>query len=660
MFIQYNDISDPLQFSINVILKEAKEESRLVKQIVYTMLSAYTNNPINLAINSPSGEGKTWVIQKVGEKFPEADVMFLASMTEKAIFHRHGLLVVRNEQGKYEPLDNKLADIDKQIEAKNQEIGISKDSILKDGLKSYIESLEKDKKDFKNGAKKLIDLSQKILVFLDSPRPELFNALMPLLSHDRYEVEYEFVDTNNGIKTRTNILRGWPAVIFAQAIDYSHYARYPEIQRRFIITNPKMTPEKYAAAVDLISDRYGLPDFVYQSKVVRDSEKEKTQDILRELKEKIVDACNLDPGKNNVIIPFSDILTKALPKEKAFDMTFANRFFGYLSLLSIINVGKRPRLYRKIDEYPFHETIPFALFEDLKETMFLMQYANGVRPYVLEWYYDVFLPAYHEKTEPDSKVVKKGGHEDIVEEKRIALTSENLVKKTEQVSHKTFTKKYVVDDFLNPLANQGYIDSLESELDHRSKIYYPLINTTKNRKLGGYVSEPNILQESRVVVTESEDYPDKQYIISKIQALLKYAEIDGISAKILDHEGKEISEEELAERYYKDPERFFESEGFGLPISQNLDITNESQENTANIHKPEGSDPQSSNKIGGQNHPPKFLFSCYHRDCDFHTNDEPNYRRHWGQNHTGIPVLYPTKTEIEKYGLQPQGKDWEI
>jgi hypothetical protein len=57
------------------------------------------------------------------------------------------------------------------------------------------------------------------------------------------------MNCHNGIKTKTNILRGWPAVIFAQAIDYSHYQRYPEIQRRFIITNPKMTTEKYAAAI---------------------------------------------------------------------------------------------------------------------------------------------------------------------------------------------------------------------------------------------------------------------------------------------------------------------------------------------------------------------------------------------------------------------------
>ena len=65
--------------------------------------------------------------------------MFLASMTEKAVFHRHGLLVVRNEQGKYEPLDDKLADVDIQIEEKMQEIERTKDSTLKDGLKSYID-----------------------------------------------------------------------------------------------------------------------------------------------------------------------------------------------------------------------------------------------------------------------------------------------------------------------------------------------------------------------------------------------------------------------------------------------------------------------------------------------------------------------------------------
>jgi hypothetical protein len=55
-----------------------------------------------------------------------------------------------------------------------------------------------------------------------------------------------------------------------------------------------------------------------------------------------------------------------------------------------------------------------------------------------------------------------------------------------------------------------------------------------------------------------------------------------------------------------------------------------------------------------------FLFEFYHNGCDFHTNDEKDYHRHAAQKHTGVPVLYPTKVELEKYGLKPQGKSWEI
>src|SRR5215210_6568327 len=93
-----------------VILKEAREEDRLVKQILYTMASAYTNNPLNLAINAPSGEGKTYVLQKVGDTFPKGDVMFLAGMTDKALFHAKGDLVVKSkDNGEYETLDDKVA-----------------------------------------------------------------------------------------------------------------------------------------------------------------------------------------------------------------------------------------------------------------------------------------------------------------------------------------------------------------------------------------------------------------------------------------------------------------------------------------------------------------------------------------------------------------------
>ena len=59
-------------------------------------------------------------------------------------------------------------------------------------------------------------------------------------------------------------------------------------------------------------------------------------------------------------------------------------------------------------------------------------------------------------------------------------------------------------------------------------------------------------------------------------------------------------------------------------------------------------------------HPSPATYSCYHKNCDFHTHNEWEYKSHWHQNHAGVPILYPTKFEIRKYGLKPQGKKWEI
>jgi hypothetical protein len=113
LYIEYEDVKDPTRYCIDVILKEARKEDRLVKQLFYVMASAYSNNPLNLTINSPTGEGKNWVIKKVSEKFPEEDVLRLSGMTTKAIFHRRGIYVIKNEQdGRYHPLEDMLADID--------------------------------------------------------------------------------------------------------------------------------------------------------------------------------------------------------------------------------------------------------------------------------------------------------------------------------------------------------------------------------------------------------------------------------------------------------------------------------------------------------------------------------------------------------------------
>lgn len=93
-------------------------------------------------------------------------------------------------------------EIDSIIEEKENEAHATKDRNLKHELRNKVKELEKEKKNLTRDAKKLIDLSHKTLVILDTPSPGLFAALMSLLSHDRYEVtdliisEPRMYDTN--------------------------------------------------------------------------------------------------------------------------------------------------------------------------------------------------------------------------------------------------------------------------------------------------------------------------------------------------------------------------------------------------------------------------------------------------------------------------------
>ena len=95
------------------------------------MLSMYTNDPRNLAINSPTGEGKNYIIRKVADLFPKEDVVRLGGMSEKALFHRPGSLVIKNEHGEYEPIGDTLKKLTSSIEDKDNEISLTPDKDLK-------------------------------------------------------------------------------------------------------------------------------------------------------------------------------------------------------------------------------------------------------------------------------------------------------------------------------------------------------------------------------------------------------------------------------------------------------------------------------------------------------------------------------------------------
>ena len=140
MYIDYG-IEDKIEYCLDIILKEAKKENKLANQLFITILSAYSNNPINLLINAPSGVGKNYVINTVSSIFPQSDIVSLAGMTEKALFHRPGKLVIKNENGEYEPIERKLAHIENEIDKKEYELSSTMERNLKQEISCMIRKL---------------------------------------------------------------------------------------------------------------------------------------------------------------------------------------------------------------------------------------------------------------------------------------------------------------------------------------------------------------------------------------------------------------------------------------------------------------------------------------------------------------------------------------
>jgi hypothetical protein len=89
--------NDYFEFLIACIKRVVKEENALVRQITYTMLSAYCNDPINLGVMAPTSTGKSYPIKAVSEYTPGGkEVRIIGSMTPKVLIREQGLLIDKN------------------------------------------------------------------------------------------------------------------------------------------------------------------------------------------------------------------------------------------------------------------------------------------------------------------------------------------------------------------------------------------------------------------------------------------------------------------------------------------------------------------------------------------------------------------------------------
>jgi hypothetical protein len=562
---------EDVEFAIKTIVKEAEHDRKSVEQIFTGMFSAFTKIGMPHTVNSKNaGAGKSYILNKVAEYFPEKNVILLASASAKAILHRHGTMVIRNEK------TGKLEEVELILDALEDELERIESVDKKDRDKSRIREINREIKHIKTNQKKLINLENMIIVVQDTPEEAFLINIISLLSQDsNRDQEYDFNDkTGSGqIVHRTNIFRGMPVLFTTRVIDDTRNTRFDEINRRSINVTPNVSKAKIDSAVRLIVMGYSLLPEEYDKHVVSRQDKEKAKNIVSKIIQNLIaHTKNLKPKESGVRILFDAAIYNSIPtsEESVWAMTVANRLTRYLSVIGLINMDSRPKLINTQTGQSW--VIP--TFKDLRKALELMESgASEIRPYIAYWFNNVFKPTYDEHVaagECDYRIIHKidnDGKEIAITltEDRIALTTQTLIVKTSQIlGIPKPSAGDILKNYLYPLLNQGIIDKIPSKIDKRSNIYFP---ADENRSLSSLFANSD---DIRLELTDSTFHQIKEAVKKVLESILDLNIEKNIPKNITtehieknkiyrleDAEGNEISAKELVEKFLSNPETCF-------------------------------------------------------------------------------------------------------
>lgn len=395
--------------------------------VFLTGLSAYLPEPINLFLRGPSSIGKTYNATQVLRIFPQEDIWYLGGLSPTALIHQYGVLVDEN----LEPLEK--FEKQKPDPADYGPLG-RKSRDYQEDLKSWIKKMQEKHRN----SRELVDMSGKILVFLEAPNIKTLNMLRPILSHDKREISYRFTDKTSSGKLRTHhtIIRGWPATIFLCSVD-----KYLEdLATRSFTVSPEESREKIGDANDLTMMMAMAPwkfDFSEDEELIR-----KAIEIIKSNFKPDVLGGNI----HDVVIPFN--LKEYYPYETPRDMRDFKHLIQLIKTVAALHFMQRPRIEAYDKKYVvasrFDVEFVLNLFDLIIEST-----RAGASQHILDFYH---------------KVVKQ--------------REEWKLKDLVVAYNEAFTQKrsrQTIRRYLSTLEDIGYVTTEESEEDKRTVIFKPLI-----------------------------------------------------------------------------------------------------------------------------------------------------------------------------------------
>ena len=386
-------------------------------------LSAYTeSSQFNISYNAPSSTGKSYIPTEIARLFPQGDVMEIAYCSPTAFFH---------DVGQY----------------------------------------DKDKNSY------LVDLSHKILIFLDQPHNELLARLRPLLSHDKKEIAIKITDKTqkNGTKTKNILLRGYPSVIFCTAglkIDEQEATRFlllsPEVNQDKIQQGISATIRKEADSESFVSWLEENPDRILLKERIRAIKLEDIKEINITTPEKIEQGFL---SKNKTLKPRHQRDIK--------------RLLSLIKAIALLNVWWRERNGSTITANDDDINEAFKLWDKIAVSQEL-----NLPPYIYNLYKEVILPAWE---------IKNSGRNEAFEELtgKVGISRQEVLEKHFAVYGRMLDGHQLRQQILPMLETAGLIVQEQDPHDKRKMMIFPsslyhLSGEVKNSEIEGGVKNTDI------------------------------------------------------------------------------------------------------------------------------------------------------------------------
>jgi hypothetical protein len=438
-----------IDYTLKDLEKRVKKDKATKLSVFFTGLSAYLPESINLFLKGESGVGKTYNTVETLRYFPQEDIWFLGGLSPKALIHDYGMLL--NKHG--EPLDLTEKPVKPKKTHYKDDFGEFKEVEYQEALERYKEQLKSWSEEIRSSYT-LIDLSHKILVFLESPEYNTFRMLFPILSHDTERIEYRFTDKTSKGQLRTSkvVIQGWPATIFLST-DKKYME---ELATRSFTISPEASKDKIEQANILTNLKASIP-WQYNNET---EETETIRKLIESIKNQLID------GKTDVVIPFMN-LHEFFPKEIVRDMRDFQHFTQFLKTITVLHFLQRP-------------------FTKIGEKRFLLSTVQDVKN-ALEIYIEIF-----ETTRTGTEQSVLDFYHEIIRTKESWYLKELTAKYNE--NHEKKLSSDTIRKRLERLSEIGYVDIQKDNADKRLNIYEPLILEEEKSEIHRILENPIILK----------------------------------------------------------------------------------------------------------------------------------------------------------------------